>query len=367
MFKLLILLAASMCLAYCSQHGSLSLPITEKRKIDVPLVAIIIILSLAVGLRTQYNDTPMYVASFIEAPTPQEYFKTKPDLFDYPLFYGFQSFFRHYISDNYHLFFLVIAFFTNGSFICFFKKNSDNFAFTILLYFALGIYTFTMAAMKQCLSMAFLVIALNALIDKKYVKFYIFVFIAMLIHAYAILFAILPLFTKKPWTLLTYCAIIGVVFVVFTFESTIVAYLDFTDDVGKDLSKEYIIDTAGINLLRLAVYAVSPIISLLYLDLLNDNYTRSKNLMMNVSLLSFLIMALGLSGGSNFFGRAAVYFVPGTLCIMPWLVNEIFSDESKNIGNCIVGGAYLLFFIYAHQNFSYEYQSITLFEFLKSL
>lgn len=367
MVKMLILLVVSMCLAYCAQRDVLTVPLTQKRSINVPLVIMIVMLSLVVGLRTNYNDTFQYIASFLDAPTPQQYLNSKPELLDYPLFYWFQSFFRHNISDNYHLFFLIIATFTNASFICFFKKHSDDFAFSILIFFSIGLYMFTMAAMKQCLAMAFLTFALNALIDKKYVKFYFWVFIAMLIHAYAVLFAVLPLFTNKPWTILTYCSIIAVVFVVFTFESTITSFLEFTEDTSREISEEYIIGTVGINLFRLAVYAAAPLISFIFQELLNDNYTHTQNIMMNVSILSFLIMAMGLTGGANFFGRAAVYFVLGTVCILPWIVKQIFSEESKAVGTTIVGSAYLLFFMYSLIGFSSEYAGISVWEFIKTL
>lgn len=347
MIKMLILLVVSMCLAYCAQHDVLTVPLTQKRSINVPLVIMIVMLSLVVGLRTHYNDTSQYIASFLDAPTLQQYIDSKPELLDYPLFYGFQSFFRHNISDNYHLFFLVIATFTNASFICFFKKHSDDFTFSILIFFSIGLYVFTMAAMKQCFAMAFLTFALNALIDKKYVKFYFWVFVAMLIHAYAVLFAVLPIFTKKPWTLLTYCSIIAVVFVVFTFESSITSFLEFTEDTSREISEEYILDSAGINLFRLAVYAVPPLVSFVFQELLNDNYTHTQNVLMNASILSFLVMALGLTGGANFFGRAALYFEIGTVCILPWLVKQIFSEESKAVGTTIVGSAYILFFAYS--------------------
>ena len=161
--------------------------------------------------------------------------------------------------------------------------------------------------------------------------------------------------------------IIAVVFVVFTFESTITSFLEFTEDTSREISEEYILDSAGINLFRLAVYAVPPLVSFIFQELLNDNYTHTQNILMNVGILSFLVMALGLTGGANFFGRAAVYFVLGTICILPWLVKQIFSEESKAVGTTIVGSAYIVFFLYSVLDFSSQYRAISFDVFLSSL
>ena len=64
MLKLMILLAVSMCLAFCSQKGILVIPVAGRFKIDIPLIVMIVMLSLFTGLRTQFNDTPLYIASF---------------------------------------------------------------------------------------------------------------------------------------------------------------------------------------------------------------------------------------------------------------------------------------------------------------
>lgn len=367
MLKLMILLAVSMCLAFCSQKGILVIPVARKFKIDIPLIVMIVMLSLFTGLRTQFNDTPLYIASFKEAPTFEKFLSKSPGLLDYPFFYGYESLFRHHISANPHLFLLSIAFFTNASFIVFIKKHSENFAFSMLMFFSLGLYVSTMAAMKQCLAMAVLTYAVNMLIKKKYFWFYVLVFIAMLFHAYAIFFVVLPFFTQKPWTIMTYVAIIGVLFVIFTFESTITGFLEIAEEAGKEIKVEYVIDTQSINLFRVAVYSVPPIISFIFQELLNESYDHKKHILMNMSILSFLIMCLGLVSAANLFGRSAIYFELGTIVIMPWLVKQMFSEESQKTGHVIVGGCFAAYFAYSVIDFSYGYRAIDFFEFMKTL
>ena len=367
MLKMLILLAVSMILAYCSQHGILVVPINDKKKLDIPLIAMIIMLSLVVGLRTNFNDTTAYIGGFKVAPTFDKFIDRSPGLMDYPFFYGYESLFRHHISDNPHLFLLSISFFTNATLICFVRRHSENFAFGMLMYFSIGLYVSTMAAMKQCLAMAVLSFGLEQLFKKKYFRYYIFVFIAMLFHVFAIFFIVLPLFTKKPWTIMTYLTIAAVIFVLFTFESTISSFLAVADEAGKEINSSYVFDTESINLFRLAVFAVPPVLSFIFQELLDETYNTKTNILMNMSILSFLIMSLGLMSAANLFGRSAIYFEIGTIVIMPTIIKEIFSKESQKIGHILVGACYAAFFAYSVLGFSSEYKALSFGEFLTTL
>ena len=74
-----------------------------------------------------------------------------------------------------------------------------NFAFGLWLFFGIGAYVFSMAAMKQITAMAVLTLAVPALNERKWAKYYIIVALAGLLHTYAFLFVFLPLLTGKPW------------------------------------------------------------------------------------------------------------------------------------------------------------------------
>ena len=367
MLQLMILLAVSMGLAYCSQNNILVYSFTKKHNFDLPLIAMVLILSFFVGLRTHFNDTSLYIELFKGAPTFREFLNSEHELADNPLFYAFQSLFRHHISDNPHIYLISIALFTNASIICFIKKFSDNFPFSMLLFFALGQYVSTMAAMKQCIAIAILTYGIKALLKKKYLIFYIFVLIAMLFHAYAIFFVILPIFINKPWTITTYITVFGVAFVLLTFESTITSFLNVASDAGKEIDSKYVFDEVGINLFRLAVFSVPAILSFIFQGLLDKGYNAHKNVMMNMSILSFLIMLMGIFGGANLFGRSAIYFELGTIVIMPWIVKELFDEESQNFAHILVGGCYLAFFAYSVIDFSSGYKMIGLGEFIKGI
>lgn len=354
-------------LAYCSQCGSGYVKLTREKNIDVPLVVMIVWLSFFCGLRISFNDTGTYIVGFQNAPTAEEYLADGLNLFGNPLYYLFQSVFRHHISENVHLFLVLIAFFTITSFVCFIRRYADNFTFSILLFFTLGMYLSNFAAMKQCIAMAILMFAVEKLLDRKYVWFYVLVFIAMLMHTYAIMFAILPLFTNKPWTKITYITIAAVAFVLFTFEETITEFLEYADELGKDISETEVFETDSINLFRLAVFSVPPLMSFIFRNRLNPGMNRTMCLMMNMSILSFLVMCLGLNSAANLFGRSAIYFEMGTIIVLPWIIRELFEEHSAKMVTGVAAVCYLAFFMYDTRNFGSEYRAISFMEFLGSL
>ncbi len=367
MVKLLMLFGISVCLAYCSQKEILKVRLFDRINIDIPLVIMFVMLTLFCGLRTVYNDTWLYNKMFREAPTLTEFLKTDPGFTDNPLFYGFRNFFKYNIIDNCHVFNLLVSAFTNFSFLRIIKKYSVNFAFSIIVFFGVNLYVDTLGGAKQALAVAVLTYAIEALINKRYIVFSIIVYLAVLIHPYAIFCVILPIFVNKPWTIVTYLTIFGFVFILLTFESSLDVFLSAAESAGKDVAEEEIYDNTGINPLRLLVFAIPTILSFLFHENLDSSYEKDKNIFMNMSILSFLVMSLGIFMAANMFGRSAMYFELGSIILLPWIINQIFDKRTANLVYIIAAVCYVGFFIYDNSGFATDYRALTFVEFIKTL
>ncbi len=367
MVKLLMLFGISVCLAYCSQKEILKVRLFDRINIDIPLVVMFIMLTLFCGLRTDYNDTLAYNHQFVIAPTLSEYLDTNPGLTDNPLFYGFRNFFKYNIIDNCHAFNIFVSAITNFCFLRLIKKYSMNFPFSIIVFFGVNLYIDTLAGAKQCLALAILTFAIDALINKKVLTFYLLVFVAMLIHTYAVFLIILPIFTNKPWTIITYLTIFCFIIILLTFESSLELFLSTAEDAGKNISEEEIYDNTGINPLRLAIFGIPAILSFLFHDNLDSGYVREKNVFMNMSIISFLVMSLGIFMAANMFGRCAIYFELGSIILLPWIIEQIFDKRTSNLIVIIASVCYVGFFVYDNNGFSDGYCALTFVEFLKTL
>lgn len=332
---------------------------------------LILTLTLPVGLRRIYNDTGAYIRGFENSGTLTQLFTSgELHILGNPLFEIYTAFIRG-ITDNYHIYFMIPAFFVQFAFASTIRKYSRSFTFGIGLYICLGTYVFSFAAMKQTIAMAILMLAIPKLLEKKYFQFYALVTLAFLFHTYAIAFAVLPLFTTKPWSLRTFILLAVVVVVMQNFESVIGSFLDYANESGKDLAEYEVFDDAQVNIFRVAVYGVVPLLSLaLRPYLFNSKEVKQYNLLVHMSIISFAFMLMGTINGANMFGRMANYFEFGIICSISWIIDKAFEKRSAKLISIVAALCFLFYFYYAYEialNFDAEYRAISLLDFVLTL
>ena len=239
----------------------------------------------------------------------------------------------------------------------FIKRNVDpeNFAFSMFLYTAIGTLMLTLAAQKQALAMSILTLALPALFEKKYIRYYLIVFLAGLIHTYAWTFFFLPLLATKPWSFRTFILLGITIVVMYTFQSTISSFLEVADQVGKNIPLEEVFDGNQMNILRVGVYAVVPLITLFFKGRINYNIDRRNSIFIQMSIISFVFMLMGTQNGANMFGRCANYFQIGIVCSLPWIVRQLFTRQSVTIVLTVAVICFCEFYLYDNNGFNYEY------------
>lgn len=374
MLKLLAVFAASLVLAYISQKNTAAITASGRRYSvwnDWAYLLLVTILVLFAGLRTNYNDTWNYVRGFNQAGNLTSFLSDLENLhpFKNPLFHFLQCFIKSW-TDYAQFFLFITSVYTQVCFLKFLKRYATNFTFSVFLYFTLGTFLFSIAALKQILAMATLTLSFPYLEKRKWLHFYFFVFAAMLLHTYSIIFAILPLLRIRPWGLFTFMILAVTVFVMTRFESAITAFMEQANDLGKTLADYEVFGDATINVFRLAVYAVPPLISFFFRDWVLRNTSDMDNTMIHMGIMSFAFMLLGTQAGANMFGRMGNYFEFGTLCCLPWMLKKTFNRRSYRLVSAVACVCFMGFFVYANAingNFSAEYTSTTIFRFIKYL
>ena len=373
MSKLLLLFAASVILAYLSEQHTRAVLASGRRYSvwnDGAYLLLVVILTLFAGLRTSYNDTGNYMSAFKSVPVLSDFLATPDNLnpFKNPLFNAYQSFLKTCGFDSQMLIFLS-AFFTQACFVRFIKRYASQFTFSIFLYFTLGTFVLTLAAIKQVLGMALAALAFPYLEKKQWAKYYFFVFLAMLTHTYALAFAFLPLFRVKPWGIFTFLFMTVVVAVMMNFEETITAFMDQANDLGKSLADFEVFSDTTINIFRLAVYAVPPLISIVFRKWVLHDTNRMENTLIHMSIISLAFMIMGTQAGANMFGRMGNYFELGTLCCLPTMLKKTFDNKSYGLISVVACICFLGFFVYANAlggHFDSEYNAIGLIDLILS-
>jgi hypothetical protein len=370
MKNLLIVFGLSVILAYASQYygHNYQLEAGEKKKINICIVAMVVLMVIFVGLRVGYNDTATYIKGFQNSETLSLFLADKENLnlLHNPLFYAIQAFFRTH-TENYHLFFMFWAMIDVPLLVRFILRYTDgeDFAFAIFLFFALGTFVFGMAALKQITGMAILTLAVPYLLDKKYLPYTIIVCIAALVHTYAILFLVMIFFRSKPWDAKTLLLIIATVGVIRTFDGTILSLLEYADSIGKSVSADEVFDGNRMSIFRVAVFAVTPMAIFIFRKRLLPYMNRAQELFTNMGIISLMFMLLASQNGANMFGRIATYFELGITCMLPWTLKNLFERRSCKIISMLCMVCFVLFFLYDNSGFDASYRTINLIEFIK--
>ena len=342
-----------------------------RKKSDIFVIIVIFWISAFSFLRTSYNDTANYIGTFNSAQTVAEGIAngTFTDWTGNPWSMLYRSLMRE-LTDNYHIYFLIPAVLSSFAAVKLFKRYSVNPAFSLLIFFSLGTYIMYMAALKQCLAMFFLLLALPYALDKKYIRFYLLVFIAILFHTHAFMFAIVPLLLEKPWGKVTWALLGATIFAILTYDYTLGAFMEYAQSIGALVDEGELFDGHSINVLRVLVYWVPALLALIFRRRLFTDSTKEENLFVNMSIVSAFILTLGLVQAANLFARMAGYFEIATAIALPWMIKKLFTKQSAQLVTilaCILYFGYFMFEFTVSKDFGSDYSAISLWQFIISL
>ena len=373
MIKITLVMIICVILAYRSEQNTKAVLQSGQRYSawsDFAFIVLAVVLVLFAGLRTRYNDTWSYMNGFRNSTGLEEFLADPKNLniFRNPLFYYCYSVLRDITGNAQWLVFLSSAI-TQICFLLFFKRYSTNFTFSIFIFFALGTINVSLAALKQVLAMAVATLAFPALEKKRWVSYYVIIFVAMLIHTYALAFAVLPFFRERPWTFFTYLFVFVMVLVMTNFQEAITAFMDQAEELGKTLSEGEVFDKNTVNILRVAVYAVAPVISFLFAKWIFRDSNTMDHVLVHMSIISFAFMIMGTQAGANMFARMAHYFELSIACCLPWMLKQTFDKRSYQFVTRFAVICFLGYFVYANyinNRFDDMYSSTSILQLFKS-
>lgn len=330
----------------------------------IPIIA----MAVFAGLRTGYNDTTVYTFAY------DEHTKSNFDFSDVSWSFGDNFGFNVFsiilkslgFSTNGYL--MVFAIITYGIYIWFIHKYSTDFLMSMFLFICL-IFTFPLAAIKQCVAVAFCLLAVDKAINKKWFWFAFWILVAESFHAYSFMYLIVPLLFFVPWQdKRTVMWIVIFFFAGILLRPMLGTVLSITDALGEEYTAESF-NQAGVNPFRLLVCLVPLVLSFILRKQINDPYNevnRAEGLCMNLAFLNGEIMFVALFGTANYFARLANYFYIFPVIALPRLFNMVNPKWRTLMKICVVL-CYLLFFYYAeyivYGSFDNRYQSITFSEF----
>lgn len=266
-------------------------------------------------------------------------------------------------------YFMLFALFTVITYLWFIRKYSSDIFMSVYFFVTMGVYTFTMAAIKQTVAVAILVIATDRAINKKWIQFILFILIAELFHPYAFIYLVIPLLFFSPWSKKTYILLFCTAVIAFLLESLMGSILSMTESFGYKYDTNAFIGE-GVNIFRVLVVWSPIVLSFLAKNELQKNTDRVAQLIINATMINAMIMFIALFGTANYFARLANYFLIFQTLSLPYLF-KYFDAQSKNL---LRHGCIILYFAYyyydsaiANGGFDGNYAFMSLFAYIKQL
>ena len=357
MWKLIPILAICLAVAFFSDRFSRKNERLTGYVYKEKFIWIISIVVMAVfaGLRTRYNDTATYLEMYEFLTNSDFDFSDVGWTFGDNFGFNVSGIVLKSLGFSSNGYLMVFAIVTYSIYIWFIHKYSTDFLMSMFLFFCL-VFTFPLAAIKQCVAVAFCLIAVDKAINKKWFWFIFWVFIAETFHAYSIMYLIVPLLFFVPWQdRRTVFWIVAFFVAGILLRPMLGTLLESTESLGKDYTVEEF-SGEGVNPFRLLVSLVPLVISFCLRKQINDPYyevNRAEGLCMNLSFLNGEIMFVALFGTANYFARLANYFYIFPVIALPRMFNLVKPKWRVPMKVAAVG-CYLFFMWYnnTHSGFS---------------
>lgn len=328
-----------------------------------------IIMAVFCGMRTAGNDTFAYRRGYELMATDASVFHTIDwALGANPGFQFVNACFR-LLGISTQSFLMLYALVTVCTYLWFIRKYTSNIWFSVFLFSTMGCYTFSMAAIKQTVAVAFCLIGTDRAIEKKWGSFVFWVLLASTFHPYALMYLIIPFLMFRPWTKKTYLILAASGVTGVGLQSLLTSIVNVTSMIGEEYDVASF-SGEGVNVLRAAVVWIPIIFSFMAKKVMREKEEQSENLITNLSMLNAAIMFIALFGTANYFARLANYFLIFQTIFLPQVFRSFNRESRRILFICAIAG-YLLYFYYGtgivNGGFDADYRFISFFEYVRTL
>lgn len=189
-------------------------------------VLMTLIMAFVCGSREYYGtgDLPKYYGVFVRNGQG-----SYADLFSGDLknigFWVFCKICYDLFAGNFSVCLYIIALFSNIALAVLIYRHSPKPHISYVMYIAFGFYFFTFSGLKQTMAMAFLMIAILAILEKRQRLFYVMAILAGFFHQPAFIFLPAYFIATRRLTKMYFIVLLAVAAIVIAFRGVIVEYL----------------------------------------------------------------------------------------------------------------------------------------------
>jgi len=229
-----------------------------------------------------------------------------------------------------------------------FRKYSVSYLFSIFLFAATGCQqAWMMNGMRQFLAVVIIFAATPWMLEKKYVKAILAVFIASRIHTSALM--MLPLVfvcNGKAWNRKTVLFLIGSVAAMVVFANVTGSFdslLEGTEYAGVEAAWDANGDD-GMHVLRALVAAVPVVMAYLGRKRIKEEDNSVVNLCVNMSVANLGISLIAVVTSGIMVGRLPIYTNLYNFILLPYLIRHLFSSKNAAVVSVLTVILYMMYY-----------------------
>lgn len=326
----------------------------KKVRRATPLFAVAAIFPLVIwaGYRGYVGDTAAYMRGFEEMPTSFSGIANYINTIEKDQgFYFASAVIKCIIGNRQTIYFIILA--GAQCFLIFriYKKYSPAYLTAFFLFIASTDYiSWIFNGMRQFTAVTITVACFPWILKKKYILAIAGILIASLFHQSALL--VLPfvfIVQGKAWNKKTLLFIIAVIVAVMFADR----FTNVLDTMLAETQYENVVSDwqswqdDGTNFLRVLVYSVPTILSLIGLKYIRQEDDPLINLCTNMSIASAGLYVISMFTSGVFIGRLPIYFSLYNYILLPWEIKKIFTKQSAKLIYITMIIAYVVFYLYS--------------------
>lgn len=323
---------------------------TVKRWDYLPAILLMIPFALWSGFRGDVADTYLYRKMFFEASDDLAdipgYFSGGKD----PGFTALTTLLKFFIGNNDTLYFMIFAILQTACLCFVFRKYSSDFWISIFLFIASTDYVSWMFnGMRQFIAVCIIFACFGLIIRKKYVPLMIIILLTSLIHGSALLMIpIVFVIQGKPWNFRTILMLLGTMVVIVFIDQFTPILSDLLLDTQYEglTSNEIWSEDDGTNIIRVLVYSVPMLMSLVGLKYVRHANDPVINVCVNCSIVTMAIYAVSAVTSGIYVGRLPIYTTLMGYISLPWLIDHMFTRDSARFVKGVMVVLYFVFYYY---------------------
>lgn len=248
------------------------------------------------------------------------------------------------------VFFFIIAAIQSICIVAIFRRYSCDYWASIFLFIVSTDYLSWMHnGMRQFIAVAGIFACTSLMLKKRYVPLVISILLLSTIHGSAlIMLPIVFIVQGKAWNKRTILFVLVIVFSLAFIDqfTSVLEMLISNTQYDNMISGEIWSDDDGTNALRVCVYSIPAILSLIGRRFIEHENDPIINLSCNMSIVSASIYLLSSVTSGIYIGRLPIYCSLYSYILLPWLIRKVFTKKSQYLIYSVMIIAYVFFFYY---------------------